>query len=171
MQLYIKVHFHLLHLIRNLEWKQVTGMPKIPPWRQILKPILSWFRGQYFPQHIKLIFQRSHPMNTNDYKNTYPETFQRGKHAIIQQLFWIMFRVLLRRQRAHFREQMLWFIHPACWRLQRANPHLWFKFIAGESINPYCFLLISCHIYFSLYLPPSGHACLLCMFPDCLIIF
>lgn len=104
-------------------------------------------------------------MNTNDYKYTHPETFQRGKHTIIRQLFCIMCGVLLRRQReekAHIREQMLWFIHPACWRSQRANPHLWFRFTAGECINPYCFLLMSCHFYFSLYLPPSGHVCLLC---------
>lgn len=153
-------------------------MPKVPLWRQILKLILSWFLGQYSSQHIKLILQRSEPwtftishlfnhfhlMNTTDYKYTHPEAFQRGKHVIIQQLFWIMFRVLLRwwrEKNVHISEQMLWSMHPACWRSPRAKLHLWLWFTTGECINPYCFPLISCHFYLSLHLPPSAHACLL----------
>lgn len=149
-------------------------MPKIPPWRQILKPILSWFRANIFPNTLNSSFkgviqwtQMTTKTHILRHSNEVSMLSFNSFSGLCSEFYWGG----RGKEKAHFREQMLWFIHPACWSLQRANPHLWFRFIAGESINPYCFLLISCHIYFSLHLPPSGHACLLCMFPHCLIIF
>lgn len=74
------------------------------------------------------------------------------------------------REKAHISELVLWPTYPACHGSLTGKAHLWLRFTTWECINPYSFLLISCHLYFSLHLPPLSMPACCAMFPNCMVI-